>query len=344
MGIALAESGQKTIVVDADFGGANLHQALGIPSPPVTIRDFLTKKHTDLNTLLLETFVPNLFLLSGTTHAMGLANIKFALKYRLIRQFRFLAGDFILLDIGAGTAFNELDFFIPAELGIVVITPEPLAIQNGYNFIKLCLLRRLARRFRAHPQVSQIIKKYIDPQDITSVPVVRLLSEEVKKLGKEIWHEWQSTIASFRPRIVINMLETQHDYEEGMAAVIAANDILGLQVHHLYHVHYDEFLRRAIKEGCPEKILDRQEGAVQDVRQMVQQLFFNKRIIVPSFKSNGSTTDTMHAKSAEGELFCSVQCSLWSNCSMQRGGYPCRIKVIGFVNQRQRSSRQTQTG
>ncbi|MBN2357471.1 hypothetical protein JXO59_15265 [candidate division KSB1 bacterium] len=335
MGIALAEAGYRTIVADADFGGANLHQALGIVNPPVTIRDFLTNKYPDLNDLLLETCFPNLFLLSGAPHAIGLANIKYGVKYRLIRHFRQLLGDYILLDIGAGTAFNELDFFIQAGMGIVVITPEPLAIQNGYNFIKICLFRYLTRHFRKQVQVADIIREHIHIDELSSTPTLRFLTSEVKKLGQEIFQEWQQTINAFRPRIVLNMLETRQDYEEGMASVIAANDILGLQVHHLHHVHYDELLRRAIKEGRPDLLMGREQGAAYDVRQIVQQLFFNKMMVQPRFRHNGTAEGLWHEKQQDHELFCSVRCALWGNCSMQRGGYPCRMRVIGFVNQKE---------
>ncbi len=344
MGIALAEAGQRTIVADADFGGANLHQAFGIVNPPVTIRDFFLNKCSDLNRLLLDTCFPNLSLLCGAPHAFGMANIRYSLKYRLISRLRTLWADFLLLDIGAGTAFNELDFFIQADMGIVVITPEPLAIQNGYNFIKICLLRHLMRQFRRQKEISELIKRYIAQDESTTAILLRQLTMEVKKLGQDYYQQWQTAIERFKPHIVLNMLETRQDYEEGMAAVIAANDILGLKVHHLYHVHYDDYLRRAIVAGRPDVLMGRIQGAAHDVRQIVQQLFFNKRLVHPTFRFNGTAEGVLRENSPTQELFCSVRCNLWGHCSMQRGGYPCRMKVIGLVSQRETPAKRLQAG
>jgi flagellar biosynthesis protein FlhG len=332
IGIALAETGHRTVVADADFGGANLHQALGIPSPPATIREFLVRAQPDINRLVLETFMPNLYLLSGAGHAVGLANITFNMKYRFIRHLNRLDADYVLLDIGAGTAFNELDYFLAAPVGVVIITPEPLAIQNGYSFVKLGLFRQLMRRFRAQPEVYEVLKNNLDLQDFHAGPTLRTLTTMIAQLGRQVVETWEEEIAAFRPQIVLNMLETRQDYEEGMALLIAANDILGLRIHHLHHVHYDEGLRLAVKEGRPEMILSRALGAAEDIRYLVQHLFFRKKYLAPAFRATVAPVNGPEAAATENRVICSVHCKLWGNCSVQQGGYPCRIKVIGYVN------------
>ena len=41
LGISLARRGQCVVVIDADLGGANLHTALGVSNPEVTLADFI---------------------------------------------------------------------------------------------------------------------------------------------------------------------------------------------------------------------------------------------------------------------------------------------------------------
>ena len=44
MAFWLARIGKRTVLVDVDLGGANLHTLLGIKSPSKTLNDFITRK------------------------------------------------------------------------------------------------------------------------------------------------------------------------------------------------------------------------------------------------------------------------------------------------------------
>ena len=46
MGIELARSDRKVLLIDADLGGANLHTCLGISNAKITLGDFLLKEKT----------------------------------------------------------------------------------------------------------------------------------------------------------------------------------------------------------------------------------------------------------------------------------------------------------
>jgi flagellar biosynthesis protein FlhG len=335
MGMAFALQGRKTVVVDADFGGANLHQALGILTPPTTMRDFFDHKERDLNKLLLTTFVPNLYLLSGTCHCFGMADIKYGLKYKLIRHFRDLQAEFVLLDIGAGTAFNELDYFLQSDQGMVVITPEPMAVQNGYHFIKLCVLRRLMRLFHNQPAVSRILKHNINPYNFDSALTIPMLSEQVKNLGNGFYTQWQQAIHGFKPRIILNMMETEDDLNQATALQIAGRDMLDLQLESIQYIRYDDRLRRAIVRNQPDLIMSEESIAGQDVRKIVQGLLQHTRQEPPAFAVDGRTQCIKEETAAPGRsVICSYRCALWDGCSVQQGGYPCRIQVVGFIKQR----------
>jgi flagellar biosynthesis protein FlhG len=335
MGIALARSGHKTVAVDADFGGANLHQTLGILSPPTTIRDFFDHKERDLNKLLLTTFVPQLFLLSGTAHCFGMADIKYGLKTQLIRHIRSLQAEYVLLDIGAGTAFNELDYFLQSDQGIVVITPEPMAVQNGYHFIKLCLMRRLMRLFRNYPDVSKLLQHSMDPDIARSNMTISALSEQVKDLGNGCYPHWQKAVTEFRPQVILNMMETEDDPDQATALQIALRDMLEVNLDSIRHVHYDDRLRRAIMRIQPDMIMREDGVASQDVRRIVAELLEKTgQPLAPLLNGKSPARVLEGAAPAAKSVICSYRCALWNQCSVQRGGYPCRIQVVGFVSQK----------
>ncbi|MBN2355314.1 P-loop NTPase [candidate division KSB1 bacterium] len=329
IGLTLSKIGIKTILVDADLGGPNLHQVLGLTLPSSTLCDYFNNRVPHLNRLVERTIFPNLSLIFGSPHAIGLANIKFYLKNRLIRQLRYLKSDYIILDIGAGSAYNELDLFIQADLGIVVITPEPLAIQNGYHFIRHCLMRRMVRQFHDKPEIQEIIRANIDRGDTSIETTLTSISMKAREIANDDVHDdLETAIKCFQPHIIINMMEMKKDYYEGMAAIIAANDILGLQIEHLYHVHRDDWLRRSVNKGQLHEIFSKKDGAAYEIWKIVNQLFFDRELITPTFESAGTLANMATFQIEENEVICSVRCEKWEECAMRRGGIHVESKFI----------------
>ena len=62
---AIAGTGRRCTLIDADLGGANLHTLLGVPRPRRTLSHFLSGEVQSLADLLVPTSVPNLSLVSG---------------------------------------------------------------------------------------------------------------------------------------------------------------------------------------------------------------------------------------------------------------------------------------
>jgi flagellar biosynthesis protein FlhG len=148
LGVWLAKRGNKTLLIDADFGGANLHTMIAVPYQPRGLSDFLNKKVQTLAEAVVETGVPNLFLISGARNNLDTANIPYELKMKIFRGVPRLSYDFILLDLGAGTSFNTLDFFLISDSGILVSTPEPTSIENVYRLIRAVYARKIRQLLR----------------------------------------------------------------------------------------------------------------------------------------------------------------------------------------------------
>ena len=132
LGIALANTGQRCAVVDVDLGGANLHTLLGVPRPARTLSHFVRGEVASLEEILCPTSVRNLSIVSGSSALLEMANVKHAHKEKLLRHVRKLDVDHVLLDLGAGSAFNVLDFFVAARRAVVVVIPEPTSFENAY--------------------------------------------------------------------------------------------------------------------------------------------------------------------------------------------------------------------
>lgn len=157
LGIMLAREGNRVILVDLDLGGANLHTCLGVELSKHTLSDFIQKDVDDLNDILMDTPINNLKLISGAQDILDIANLKYTQKIRFISKLKDLDADYVILDLGAGTSFNTLDFFLTSDIGLITLVPEPTSIENVYRFIKSAFYRKLK-----NAESSLKIKKMVD--------------------------------------------------------------------------------------------------------------------------------------------------------------------------------------
>ncbi len=151
---SLALEGHEVILVDADLAGANVHTLFGIKHPPLTLNEFVGRAVGTIEDLLVPTAIRGLHLICGATDFIDLANPGHARKQRILRAIGKLPADFILVDIGAGATYNNLDFFNMADIGILVTTPEPTAILSGYEFLKMAVRRKVVSAFNNTPSIK----------------------------------------------------------------------------------------------------------------------------------------------------------------------------------------------
>ncbi|MFN7135462.1 MAG: P-loop NTPase, partial [Myxococcales bacterium] len=219
LGIDLARRGYRVVGIDADLGGANLHTCLGVDLPKVTLSDFVNRKVSRIEDVAVPTPVPNLSLVSGALDTLDIANPKYAQKIKLLRNIQSLDVDYAILDLGAGTSFNVLDFFLVADHGILVLVPEPTSIENGYRFIKAAFFRRL-QNVQAVYGIEKIVEDAVS-QKGSAIKTPYDVIAAVKKRDLEAGESLEREMRQFRPRLVVNQIRTPADREVGDAVVSA---------------------------------------------------------------------------------------------------------------------------
>ncbi len=161
IGLALARMNKSVIAVDADLGAANLHTYLGIKSPGHTLMDILENR-ISAEEGLIPTPQPGLRLISCAGDILGIANPDSEQKDRIISFITGLHADYVLVDLGAGTSYNVLDFFNMSHEGIVIVSPDPASMQNAYAFIKSAVYRRIQREY---PTSAAVSRGYVAPDN-----------------------------------------------------------------------------------------------------------------------------------------------------------------------------------
>lgn len=242
----LAGLGARVVLVDADLGGANLHILFGIRYPLYTLGDFITRQTENLEDVLLPTPVENLKLLCGADDILEIANPKFAQKIRLLGHLRRLPADIILLDLGAGTSFTTMDFFLYASGKIVVMTPQVTSIQNAYGFIKSCLQRKMARSFATDPEALALIHRAIGAESGEKMEFMAELKKSFHQLGAEKSAKLAACFKEMEAAIVVNMVRGKKEQDVGRIVQEVSRKYLDLPLELLGFVNYDALLDRSI--------------------------------------------------------------------------------------------------
>lgn len=137
LGIAIARTGRRVLLLDGDLGLANLNVMLGV-IPKFTIHD-VVRGHKTLDQIVIPTAY-GLDLVAGATGIAELADLSEEERQNVIRGLEGLRGyDLLIIDTGAGIGDNVIRFVLAADEIVVITTPHPTALTDAYGIIKTVL-------------------------------------------------------------------------------------------------------------------------------------------------------------------------------------------------------------
>lgn len=268
--ICLALMGYRVVTIDLDLGGANLHTCLGVPIPEKTLSDYLSKKAKSLKELLTPTPINNLSIISGAQDDVGIANLKHMQKTKILGKLSELDADFVLLDLGAGTTFNTLDFFISADQGILTALPEPTSIENTYRFIKSVYHRKLKMAedlLEIGPLIDQAMNAKMN-QSSTPADLINRVIEINPQMG----HKLKNEISRFQPKLIINQVRTQADIDIGFSMKIICRKYFGINLDYIGYLEYDATVWQSVKKRRPLLMEFPNSGLVANFDRIVHRL------------------------------------------------------------------------
>lgn len=250
LGVALAARRRRCTLVDADFGAANLHTLLGVERSAFSLSDFLNREVAELDQVACRTRIPRLSLVSGAHALVDVANLAHSRKLKLTRHLARLDTDEVLIDLGAGTAFNVLDFFVAADRGLLVVEPEPTSIENSYAFLKAAFLRSL-RPIAREPHVRAALEEVLGRRARHRLKSPQEIISGVADLDPNAARALRKCIDEFRPLLIVNGVCGDEERGLGQQIARACRNFLGIRVETLGVLPRDEAVVRAVRRRRP---------------------------------------------------------------------------------------------
>ncbi|MEG2441527.1 MAG: MinD/ParA family protein [Acetivibrio sp.] len=186
LAIQLRRMGKRVIIMDTDFGLANIEVMLGI-RPQYNFADLIFKGKSlrEIVTMGPE----GIGFISGGSGIQELSNLTKEQIMRLSQSLYELDElvDIIIIDTGAGIADSVLEFVAASSEVLLIVTPEPTSITDAYALLKTLnkkdgfltentVIKMLANRVNTVAEGKEIFDKL-------SVVVNKFLNVKVEFLG-----------------------------------------------------------------------------------------------------------------------------------------------------------------
>lgn len=247
LAISLARMGHQVALVDLDLGAANLHSCLGVQSPTNGIFDFVNNRVPTIEEVGVPGGVNGLTFYGGGQEFWQQIRPQSDQKARLISGLQKLDTDYVILDLGAGTHFNTLDFFIFSHAGLMVVVPEPTSIENAYVFLKSVLFRKMQsiiKMTQTEAETEGLMQSLADPH--ISVPPLTLISQCAQK-NPEVLQPIVDLLNSTRIGFIMNQVRTKSDVEVGHSMAHISRGYFGFSAELLGSACYDDAVWKAVR-------------------------------------------------------------------------------------------------
>ena len=251
MAIELARAGKRVVVVDADFGGPDLHEWIGVKNPPLTLRAFFANSAVSLNDLAIDTGIHNIKIVCGELEGIESSSPKYFQRLRFVRHLHTLAADFVLVDLSPGVSYTTIDIFLNCDEGVVVTLPESTAFVDAFNFLKIALLRKLQKSLSFNQNAVDLLNRYETTNPFDNARSLRPLLINIERQDQQAAMIFKKILQYFRPKILMNMVMDEQESLEGSYFEHVIKNILLIQSEFVGYIDYRKDLRKVVKKARP---------------------------------------------------------------------------------------------
>lgn len=250
LAIALGQAGKKVVLCDLDLGASNLHLAIGQNVKNKSIGTYLTDK-TEFKDIIEPTEYENVSFIAGDSQIPGLTSLKAAQKTKLLRNFRSIDADFLILDLGAGTHQIILDMFLQSPQGILVTAPTVTATLDGYLFLKNCVFRLMYTTYKRGTEGNKLLEQVrMNSQKMKSLYIPQI-AQSLEQVDPENTKLFKARMSQFCPRLVLNMIDDPKDAASATRIRNSCKQYLGLEIDYLGLMYRDQLQDKALSSRLP---------------------------------------------------------------------------------------------
>lgn len=182
LAISLAKKGLRVLIVDADFGLANVDLVMGVT--PQYDLSHVIRHEVDIKDVIVEG-PGGVRIVSGGSGVLELLNLTETQLANVVDRLLTIEdiADVVLFDTGAGVNPNILRLIEASEEVIVITTPEPTAIMDAYALVKTVHAHGSETKIRLVVNRAESVAEAEDTMAKFAAVVRLYLKVEVEEFG-----------------------------------------------------------------------------------------------------------------------------------------------------------------
>ncbi len=274
LAVVLGQKGYSVLAIDLDLGAANLHVMFNAMQTEVNLFSFLNKSVSTISEAAVSTKYPNVSIVSGAGHIPGLANIFYQTKMKLIRHIEKLEHDMVILDLGAGTAYNTLDFYSVGDRKIVITNPEITSVMNSYSFLKSYIFRKMERFLRENRRFETLseLSEIKDPENDLGLKTVPQIISYLKEKDDSLNDDFEGIVNGSTFTIIFNRIKNSEGNQVARAFSSLINQYLGINEYRIFELPEDEKLPLSVAKRKPLIDIHPESPFVQGVKSFAENI------------------------------------------------------------------------
>lgn len=233
LGAVLGRELAPLTLVDADLGGGNLHTFLGQSAGVDGVGSLLTQPGQSLAPWIRPLELPGVRMLPAGPVAENPLSVQ--QRHTLLKALQQLPASRLLLDLEAGSSPAVLELFLAATRPILVVLPEPAAVEDAHRFMSRVFVGRLKQL---------LVKRGIKRVELTQLlgsaphrPAEVLARAEVRLPGVGI--ALAETLDAHPVSLVLNQVRHASDLEVGWSFKRAVQRYFGISIRFSGAIPYD---------------------------------------------------------------------------------------------------------
>ena len=214
LAVQFTKMGKKVIILDADFGLANVEVMFGT-LPNYNLSDVIFKGKS-IRDIITEGPM-GIGFISGGSGVVGLSNLKSEQITFLVHNLTLLNDlcDILIIDTGAGVSDQVMEFVLASPEVVLISTPEPSSLTDSYSLMKA--MYKSDRYIEGGTNVHLVANKVTSESEGKAV-YSKMLSVVQKFLGGKLDYLGYVPYDNFLEKSVRNQKVVSIEYPQSKAA------------------------------------------------------------------------------------------------------------------------------